>query len=58
MAVPAHAAPDLAHDVEDRASGQGVEAELEWIGVHLVADQGAQEGGAAADEAGEPQPSP
>ena len=58
MAVAAHAVPDLADHVEDRAAGDGVEGELERLGGDVVADHRAEEGRAAADQAREPEPAP
>jgi two-component system, OmpR family, response regulator len=60
LAVPeaAHAVPDLADDIEDRAARQGVERELERLGGDAVADHRPDERRAAADEPGKQQPAP
>src|SRR3954452_10774969 len=58
VAVAAHAVPDLADHIEDRPARDGVEGELERLGADAVADQRAEEGRAAADEAGEREPAP
>src|SRR5689334_16131276 len=50
VADAAHRVPHLADHVEDRAAGQRVEQQLEWLGSHLVADHRAQEHGTAADQ--------
>src|SRR5436190_17686956 len=49
---------DLTDHVEDRAPGQRIEHELQGLGGHAVANQCADEGRAAADEPGEPEPAP
>src|SRR5215212_10236318 len=58
VAVAAHAVPDLTDHVEDRAAGQRVEGELERIRGDVVADHRSEEGGRAADQAGQAQPTP
>src|SRR4051794_33267792 len=58
VAVAPHAVPDLTDDVEDRAARDRVEGELERLGADAVADHRADEGGAAADQAGEREPAP
>src|SRR5581483_9060419 len=58
VAVAPHGGPDLADHVEDRSAGDGIEGELEGLRGHVVADHGADEGGAAPDQAREGEPAP
>ena len=58
VAETAHAAPDLADDVEDRAAGNGVEGEFERFGADAVAEHRAEQGRGAGDHTDHRQPGP
>jgi hypothetical protein len=58
VTLAAHPGPDLADDVEDCAPGEREEEQLQRVARNLLADDRAEEGGAAGDQPGDAQPAP